>query len=461
LADDARGESGDGRAGSPGGPSIDARGESGESGPPGGPGGEDVRPRRGLFSGSLWAIGGRVASRGIAAAIGFLGSLVWANCFARETYGKYQLITAALAVVGAFCLRGLDDASLISSAKNRDGNLGVILRQRIAVSVAGALVLAGWGVVRYRGADPALMWGFAVAALTFVAIQPQTIWNAFVNGKRRFRLLMVGEVLIALASLVGVGAFALAGWTDGAMLPWVVLASLGLTGAVTLSLLAVLTGLTTNRERDPSIVRYGHHVTAASMLAWVFNSDRLIVGEVLAAPEVALLSVALILPNQVKVFFTAFEQVFLPNVTAAGSIREAWDYIKPRMTGLWASYTALGLLGFFLLPVVIPLVFSERYAASVPLARWLWLSMCLSSPFTFLASILNAQRDKVFLYLKSVASPAITLALFALLIPRYGVVGAVAARVANHALLVVLHVVYFARALRASQRAVPRSAGPA
>jgi O-antigen/teichoic acid export membrane protein len=419
----------------------------------------DARPRRGRFSGNLWTIAGRVASRGIAAAIGFFGSLVWANCFAKETYGKYQIIAAAIAVVAAFCLPGLNDASLISAAKNRDGNLGVILRQRIAVSIAGALVLAGWGAARYAGSDRALMWAFAVAALTFVAIQLQTIWNAFTNGKQRFRLLMVGEVLIALASLVGVGAFALAGWTADAMLPWVVLASLGLTAAVTLALLATLPAMRSNRERDPSIVRYGHHVTAASLLAWVFKSDLLIVGEVLAASDVALLAVALILPNQVKVFFTAFEQVFLPKVTAASSIREAWDYIRPRMTGLWAAYTALGILGFFLLPIAIPLVFSDRYADSVPLARWLWLSLCLSSPFTFLASILNAQRDKVFLYLKSVASPAITLALFAVFIPRYGVLGAVIARVANHALLVVLHVVYFARALRA-QGAVPGS-GPA
>jgi O-antigen/teichoic acid export membrane protein len=88
----------------------------------------------------------------------------------------------------------------------------------------------------------------------------------------------------------------------------------------------------------------------------------------------------------------------------------------------------------------------------VPYARWLWVSLCLSSPFTFLASILNAQRDKLFLYLKNIASPAITLAMFALLIPRYGLVGAVSARIINHGLLVVLHVVYFVWAIRRQPR---------
>src|SRR5262245_18557957 len=413
---------------------------------------DEPAPRKRPFSGSLWAMAGRVASRSLAAGIGFLGSLVWANCFAKDTYGKYQFVVAAMGVVATFCLPGLDDASLISSARSKDGNLPPIVRQRIAVAAIGALVIAAWGVLRYRSADTAMLWAFLVTALSFVPIQLQSIWDAFTNGKRRFALLTLGEILVALASLVGVGIFALLGWTADEMLPWVVLASLGLTAAVTLSLLGTLPGMTQNSERDPSIVNYGHHVTVATLLGWVFKSDRLIVGEVRSAPDVALLSIALILPNHVKVFFTAFEQTFLPKVTAAASVREAWDHIRPRMARLWAAYSALGILGFFLLPIFIPMVFSHRYAESVPYAKWLWLSLCLSSPFSFLAVILNAQRDKSFLYLKNIGSPLIMLGLFILLIPRFGLIGAVVARVVNHGLLVVLNVVYFAWAVK---RAAP------
>jgi O-antigen/teichoic acid export membrane protein len=412
----------------------------------------DVPRKRPLFQGSLWTMAGRVASRAVAAAVGFLGSLVWANCFSKETYGKYQIVAAAMGVVATFCLPGLDDASLISAAKRKDGNLRAIVRQRIAVSIAGALVIAAWGFLRYRGSDGVMVTAFAVTALVFVPIQLQSIWDAFTNGKRRFALLTVGEVLVAVASLVGVGSFALVGWTGDAMLPWVVLVSLGLTAVVALALMATLRRMKQSDERDPSIVRYGHHVTVATLLGWVFKSDRLIVGEVMSAPDVAMLSIALILPNQVKVFFTAFEQIFLPKVTAAPSVHAAWAYIRPRIAKLWTAYTALGLAGFFLLPVFIPLFFSHRYVESVPYARWLWLSLCLSSPFTFLASILNAQRDKLFLYVKNIFSPVLTLTLFVVLIPRYGLVGAVAGRVINHAALVVLHAAYFVWAVRRSAR---------
>jgi O-antigen/teichoic acid export membrane protein len=395
---------------------------------------------------------GRIGSRAIAAGLGFVGAVIWANSFSKETYGKYQIVVAAMAMVAGFCLPGLDDASLISAAKRKDGNLRTILRQRVLVASIGALVVAGWGVIRYRNDDRTLMYAFLATALVFVPIQLQPIWDNFTNGKRRFRFLMLGESLVALAAVVGVGVFALAGWTSGDMLPYVLLGSLGLTGIVALGLLTQLRALKENDDRDPSIVTYGYHVTAASLLSWVFKSDRLIVGEVMSSADVALLSVALILPNQVKVFFTAFEQVFLPKVTAAPSISAAWDYIRPRVLRLWTAYSTLGITGFFLLPVFIPIFFSHKYIAAVPYARWLWLSLCLASPFTFLASILNAQRDKRFLYLKNLLSPTVTLALFALLIPRYGVAGAVGARVASHILLAFLHAGYFTWALRRDRR---------
>jgi O-antigen/teichoic acid export membrane protein len=405
-----------------------------------------VRLRQG--STSLRRMALRIMSRGFAAVIGFVATVVWTHSFDRDTYGKFQFIAAALAVVAGFCLPGLDDAALISSAKKKDGNLSPILRQRAAAATIGALVLGGYGAIRYHASDPLMMTAFLAAAVALVPMQLQPIWDQFTNGKARFTALSLGEAMIALAGLAGVAGFAIAGATDPSNLPWATLATFGLTGLVALGLLTTLRAMKENDERDASIIEYGHHVTAASLLVWVFKSDRLIVGEALSDGDVALLSVALVLPNQVKVFFTAFEQVFLPKVTAATSVAEAWAYIRPRMVRLWSAYTALGVIGFLLLPVIIPLCFSHKYVEAAPYARWVWLSLCLSSPFTFLASILNAQRDKRFLYLKNLATPAITLAMFALFIPRWGIAGAITARVASHVLIAALHIVYFARALR-------------
>ncbi len=411
---------------------------------------------------ALAKMAGLIATRGYVAAAGFTTSVLWANAFSPDTYGKYQVVIAASAIVASFCLTGLNDSALISAAKNKDGNLTAILRWRLAASFVGALVLCGWGVLRYGTTDGEMTGAFLVSALLFVPLQLQPIWQAFTNGKGKFRLLTAGQVALATAGVTGVGTFVLCGWTSPSMLPWVMFASLGLTAAVGLVLQRGLRMMVDNAERDPAIVIYGHHVTAAMLLGWVFSSDRLIVGEALSSSDVAVLAVALVLPNQVKVFFTAFEQVFLPKMTEAGSVAQAWEYIRPRFARLATAYSLLGVVGFVVLPIVIPAFFSDRYVQAVPYSRWLWLSLCLSSPFTFLASILNSQRDKRFLYIKNLANPAITLTLFLILIPAWGVAGAVVARIINHVLLVFLHVGYFAHAVARSRSRVPgdQASGP-
>jgi O-antigen/teichoic acid export membrane protein len=127
------------------------------------------------------------------------------------------------------------------------------------------------------------------------------------------------------------------------------------------------------------------------------------------------------------------------------------------MFRLGAAYITLGLIGFFLLPILIPLFFSQRYIDAVPYAKWLWLSTCMASPFVFLASILNAQQDRRFLYTRRLSSQLILLAMFFILIPQFGLLGAIVARIINHAILIVFNTAYFAHVIRARPPSTPPS----
>lgn len=394
----------------------------------------------------LRKIAGLIATRLVVATAGFFASALWAHSFSKETYGRYQILTAALSVVASFCLTGLDDATLISSARRKDGNLRVIRRLRMTASTIGAIGIAAWGVLRYWEDDPDLALTFVIAASLFVPLQLNSIWQQFTNGKGKLRALTIGQILLASGNLVAVAAFVVIDATSSSVLPWIVLTSQAMTAAIGIALQFTLQQETT--DTDPEIIKYGHHVTFASLIAWALNADRLIVGEVMTASDVAVLSIAIVLPAQVKIFFNAFEQVFLPGVTKAASVAVAWDYMRSRMVPFAAFYIALGILGALLLPVVIPIAFSDRYVAAVPYARWLWLSTCLSAPFAFLATILNSQQDRRFLYTRRLTSQVGLLVLFLVLIPLFGLVGAVIARILNHVSVMVLNSLYFRRVLQ-------------
>jgi O-antigen/teichoic acid export membrane protein len=407
--------------------------------------------------GSLRSIAILVVSRGFVAGAGFLASALWAHYFSKDSYGRYQILVAVASVVASFCLTGLDDATLISAAKKKDGNLWPIIKLRLIASTIGAVAIAVWAIVRYWYPDPILAEAMLVSAALFIPAQLASIWQSFTNGKGKFRALTIGQVALSSGNLVAVATFVAAGATSHSMLPWVVLGGQGATATIGILLQFWLRNIKETDDRDPAIIRYGHHVTVASLIGWVFSADRLIVGEVMTPADVAVLSVAIVLPAQVKVFFNAFEQVFLPGVTAAASVADAWVYIKPRMFRLGAAYITLGLIGFFLLPILIPLFFSQRYIDAVPYAKWLWLSTCMASPFVFLASILNAQQDRRFLYTRRLSSQLILLAMFFILIPQFGLLGAIVARIINHAILIVFNTAYFAHVIRARPPSTPPS----
>ena len=63
--------------------------------------------------------------------LGILGSILWTRFVDQEVYGQYKLILSIMAVVSGFCLPGLAEAVMISSAKRYDGNVRRLLAIKI------------------------------------------------------------------------------------------------------------------------------------------------------------------------------------------------------------------------------------------------------------------------------------------------------------------------------------------
>src|SRR5690348_16411288 len=77
--------------------------------------------------------------------LSMITSIMWARCVSKETYGAYQLIVSVMAVVGSFCLRGLNESVTISAAKHYDGNIKKIFKLQLGSALLGAVILTGVG----------------------------------------------------------------------------------------------------------------------------------------------------------------------------------------------------------------------------------------------------------------------------------------------------------------------------
>ncbi len=376
-----------------------------------------------------------------------------------DVYGQYQVVLSAVGIVAGFCLPGLAQSVTISAAKRYDGNLWRIIRLKLIVNSAGALALAAAATYYFMQSDSSLSIGFAIAAIMFPMYQLHDIWPAWLSGRGKLNLLSLLQTGSNLAGLATLAAIVL---TDNATLPLLLLSGLGV--SVLLSVVTTVSFLSTrsNDITDRDTIQYGLHVTAASILSSLTMTDKLVINAHLSVSEVAVYSVASQFSDQIKKVHSSFNQLLQPGIYRTNTVTEGWAYLSQRFLSLMAFFAFLGVVGYFAIPVFIPMVFSDRYLAAVPHGQWMWLGFALAMPPNLLGSILRSQKKVAFTYAQSIGYPILCFLVYNIG-TGFGLAGVVAARVGVQYVNVALYTIgllYYLRREKSRSPAQQPESGP-
>lgn len=375
----------------------------------------------------------------IMAICGVTTNVIWARFVPQDTYGGFKVIFAIVNMVGTVCLLGTGQATLMSAAQNADGNLLRLIRAKLIANVGGGLLLlaaAGYYVCCSVAAK-SIASGLVAAAILFPIYNITDLWTSWLNGKGRFRELATGRTLIYIFPMSSVSAVAFFSVSE---LWKVVLVYFTLTSIQNIVMLRRVMTLRTNSTNDEGILALGRHATFAMLLGGVVSLDVLILNHFFSAKDVAIYSVSLVLPDLIRGGLAIINQLFAPKVNAGQQLTVFWLNYKKTFLVLTIGLVVIGLVGFFLLPVVVPLLFSEKYIASAHYSKWLWLVMASVGSFGVLGNALIATRKVVFTYGAFVGYP-ILLAIFFFVFAGEGVAGVVMARILA---IVGLHLFYAA-----------------
>jgi len=364
---------------------------------------------------------------------------LWARGVSKEIFGQYQLILSFATMIGTLCLNGLSQSLTISSAKNCDGDLPKIISLKLGISLIGGIALASVGLY-YRSKNPLLAESIFLLSFFFPFLELAKVWLYWMQGKYKFSWVVTFQILYPAVFLLTLATCIYMRWTS---LKQLVCLLQGSAALVTLaSLFFLFSKMKHNNAHHPDTLRYGLHITAASLLAWLVITDKFIINEHLSAAAVAIYSVALIFPEQVKMVYVVFGQSFDPFLASANSVHEAWAFLKPKLILVWALFILLGILGFIILPYFIPLIFSEKYAVAAPYGKWLWLVMSVTAPATYLGNLLRAQRKVKFVYGFEISNALMSALLYIVLV-HYGLWGMVAAQALRNTFAAVFFVIIF------------------
>jgi O-antigen/teichoic acid export membrane protein len=216
-------------------------------------------------------------------------------------------------------------------------------------------------------------------------------------------------------------------FTGQTALSSLLMAMVGLPAMASLLIVIHILGQRTNAEVDIETIRFGLHTSFVVFLTSLANTDTIIINRYLSPADVAIYSIALVFPKQVKSLYGVFGQLFAPRIYEADSVTEAWDYLKKKLVVLVGVFTLIGVAGFFAIPIFVPLLFSQRYASAVPYTKWMWLTLAMTGPTVYLGNILRAQQKVSFVYIYSVTYYSLLFVAYLALV-RFGVFGMALAR---------------------------------
>jgi O-antigen/teichoic acid export membrane protein len=332
-----------------------------------------------------------------------------------------------MTLVGAYCLQGLEKSMAISAARKFDDNIFPILRLRIGANLVGAIVVAGVGVYYIYSGQTVLGWGVIIASL-FFPFRLETIWTSWLNGRNKLTLSAFSKSAIVA---IGLLTTLIVIWLPPITLNKTIFWFFSLPAIYTAGLIVYIIRSKDNDIYDRQTIKYGLQVTGASLLAGLVAADKLLLNEYLTITDVAVYSIALIFPQQIKKLFDIFDQFVTPSIYKAKSIAQAWNYLRYKFILISLIFFGIGFGGYFILPVLIPLFFSEQYVDAVPYTRWLWLTFSLSMPPLYLSNILKAQQKVRFVYVSSIGSPLTRFVFYIILLPL-GIWGIVLATIVNY-----------------------------
>jgi len=376
-----------------------------------------------LASGGFWLILGQI----VFALSAFILAVAFANLVPQATYGTYKYLTSMAALFAIFSLPGMAVAVTRASAQGNEHVIHSATRSRILFSLIGtvvALLGSGWYWIHNNNE---LALALLIIAATLPVLDTMTMYLSYLAGKRRFDLQLKYQAITQVTSVP------------------ILIAALYVTDNVLAILLAYFLPLATIRlvfylmtvrtipprsedSADKETREYGRHLTVMSVLGTVAGQvDKVLLWQFLGPAQVAIYTFAMAIPEQLKGPLKGMGDIAFTKFAA-----QTPEEIRRNLPLLWRKLGlyAVALLSISILYIVAaPYIFQfifPQYLDSVFYSQIFALSL-ITGVSSIASAILAAQKKIAVQYVITTVQPLITIALFLLCIPLYGVMGAIIA----------------------------------
>lgn len=365
---------------------------------------------------AAWWMG---ATNVFAGVLGLLLTLVLASVLTKEGFGTYKFVLSLFGIVTAFSLTGINTAVTQAVARGFEGAVrsGYRTGMRWSAPMVGvALLISG-----YYFLNGNILLGSALLAVAVAApfIQNGNVFNAFLLGRQDFRTLaVIGGIFAGVPAVVTASTVLVFPDPLAALVSY-----LASSACTTLGLYYyILARYKPNDREDSATLGYGKHLSLMGILGAVsLQADRVLIFHGLGAAPLAVYALALAIPQQLRVGSKILGAAALPKLSIGDveSIRAS----LPRKA-LVVFCVSVFIAGAYML-AADPFfrIFFPEYLEAIPYSRMFAL-VILFFPATLYQQFLTARMEQKSLYFLQTSVPLVKIALLLVLIPLYGLYGA-------------------------------------
>ena len=391
--------------------------------------------RRPLFRGAACLFLLRVIQLGSALA----GTYFLARSMGKNEFGEYNMVLNAVGILTIFTLSGFNNSLMQAVARGYEGTFRAGVPLAFAFSFIGSVILFGMSAYYFVVEQTQTGWSLMVAALLFPFAHGLVQWKSLVTGRARFDQLLVHD---GASSILTYGLIILSvHWYPG---DYVVPVTLTMFVPALYNVGLTLLNLRTIPREAPvehQNLRYGLKTTLYSGLGAIgSNVDRVLLFFLLSPAALAIFVAAGRIPDLLSGTIQDISAVLAPRLSKHPAYTKRLDRIFSVLS--LAYGVAIVVFAFSALPTAVTLLFGDNYAEAIPYAQALACAVAMGSlanlRFRYIRSKIDARGFRDITLVSSI----VRLFAFLVLVPPFGLLGAVVATfVYRLALMVVTQVV--------------------
>ena len=365
-------------------------------------------------------------------AAGFASTFFVVRAISQEQFGYYQFVLSAAASLSVFALPEMNNAIMQSWTRGFQGTYRKAAKIVLFCCLAASIILIGMSVWFFNKQLSVLGFALLIAAIFFPFSSGLILWKGRCMALGRFGDLVRLDGLNSVVTSLGIIA-SVTTLPGNYLLPLVIV-FLGPALRNVLTTLSDLKAISKDGAVEEGIVKYGVQTSIYSGLTiFAARLDSVVLLFFLTPSAVALFAAANRLADLVRAFTQDVAGALAPRLVKQVRYTKRLDFVF-RLYAL-AMGSALVFFAFAMLPWAFPLIFTHRYDAALPYAQALICSVAIGNLATMRFRYIRSRMDALSYRNVMLVSAAAKLGSLLILVPLFGVAGAVASafiyRVAN------------------------------